>query len=73
MRQVSGLFNVLSKDSCSKAISAIVSSLGHFLQSLELLNGQNGAEDLLAANLHVIGHIGENSGLENGVLVFPAT
>ena len=64
MSKISGLLDVLGKDGRGQAVVSVVCTDRNFFQILELLNGLNGTENLLAANLHVVGHVGENCRLK---------
>lgn len=64
MGQVSRLLDVVGEDCGGQAVVVVVGPLGHLLQSLELLDRLNGAEDLLAADLHVVFDVGKNGGLK---------
>ena len=63
--QISGLFNVLRENGRSQSIFAIVGTIGDLLQGLELLDGKHWAEDLLSADGHGVGHVGEYGGLKH--------
>ena len=57
MSQVGGLLDVPGEDGGGEAVVALVGSDGHLLQSFVLLDGQDGSENLLAADLHVVGNV----------------
>ena len=69
MAEVSGLFQIPAEDCRRQPVSALVGSLGHLLDRLELLDGLDGPEDLLAADLHVVTHVGKHSGLREEISV----
>lgn len=52
-----------------RTVGSVVTDLDGVLDVLELLNGDDGAEDLLLDNLHVLGHISEDSGLDEVALI----
>ncbi len=58
-----------AENSSGQTIAVSVRPLGDLIQSLELLDGLDRSEDLLAANLHVISDIRKHGGLENMALI----
>lgn len=55
--------------SCGQTISGAVANADSILLGLELGNGADGAEDLLLHDLHVLGNVGEDGGLNEVTLV----
>lgn len=60
---------VVGVDGGGEAIGAIVGEVDDLLLGLELGHGADGAEDLLAHDLHVRGHAAEDGGLDEVALV----
>lgn len=63
-----GGVEVAGVDSGSKAVGGVVAELDNLLLGLELGDGADGAENLFLDNLHVVGDVGEDSGLDEETL-----
>ena len=64
VRQVGGLLDILGEDGGGEAVAVLVGALGGLLDGGELLDGLDGAEDLLLADAHVVADVREDRGLE---------
>lgn len=64
-----GGVEVLGVNGSSKTVGGVVGNLDDLFLGLELGNAAHGAENLLLHNLHVLGDVGEDGGLDEVALV----
>lgn len=64
-----GGVEVLGVHGGGQAVGGVVAELDRLLLGLELADRADGAEDLLLHDLHVLGHVGEDGGLDEVALV----
>ena len=69
VRDLDGGVEVLGMHGGREAVGGRVADLDGLLLRLEFADGADGAEDLLLHNLHVLGDVGEDGGLDEVTLV----